>query len=39
MKFFEDTVYIGEIVLQVKIAQKAYERLEFYEDENYYNNK
>lgn len=32
MKFFEDTVYIGEIVLQVKIAQKAYERLEFYED-------
>jgi hypothetical protein len=32
MKLFEDTVYIGEIVLQVKIGQKAYERLKLYED-------
>jgi hypothetical protein len=32
MKFFEDTIYIGEIVLQVKIGQKAYERLQCYED-------
>ena len=32
MKLFEDTVYIGEIVLQVKIGHKAYERLKFYED-------
>jgi len=32
MKLFEDTVYISEIVLQVKIGQKAYERLKFYED-------
>ena len=32
MKLFEDTVYISEIVLQVKIGQKAYERLKFSED-------
>ena len=32
MKLFEDTVYIGEIVLQVKIGLKAYERLKFSED-------
>lgn len=32
MKLFEDSIYIGEIVLQVKIGQKAYERLKFYED-------
>jgi len=32
MKLFEDSIYISEIVLQVKIGQKAYERLKFYKD-------
>lgn len=32
MKLFEDSVYISEIVLQVKIGQKAFERLNSYED-------